>query len=83
MIRSCADAAVYQARYTNPQPSGGALLLRLMESGADVEASVRNMFQHYETILAESIQELRGTADHYERADDASADKSGKTQGRL
>jgi DNA phosphorothioation-dependent restriction protein DptG len=83
VLRSCADSAAHQARYTDPQPSGGALLLRLMDQCADVEANVRALFAHFERILDESVTELRATARDYEDTDRASAATSTTTQGRL
>lgn len=83
VLRSSADSAALQARYTDPQPSGGALLLRLMDEGANVEAQVRGLFAHFERILDESVTELRAAARDYEDTDRASAATSSKTQGRL
>lgn len=83
VLRSSADSAALQARYTDPQPSGGALLLRLMDQCADVESSVRALFAHFERVLDESVTELRAAARDYERTDRASAGASATTQGRL
>ncbi|UUZ60708.1 hypothetical protein [Nocardioides sp. B-3] len=83
VLRSCADMAACQARYTDPQPTGGALLVRLMDECANVETNVRALFAHFERILDESVTELRATARDYEDADHASAGKSAKTRGKL
>jgi hypothetical protein len=83
VLRSSADSAAHQARYTDPQPSGGALLLRLMDQCANVETSMRGLFAHVERILDESVTELRAAARDYETTDRASAASSAATQGRL
>lgn len=83
VLEESAGEAARHTRYTDPQASGGAILLRMMEGVNDVESSLRGMFTHLELVLGRSVDELRATATDYRQTDLDEAAAADATRRRI
>lgn len=83
VLEESAGAAARHTSYTDPQASGGAIFLRMMEGLNGVETSLRGMFTHLEVVLGRSVDELRATARDYRQTDGDQAAAADARRQRL